>query len=65
VFWYCYKRGRDTRLERERLSAEGASDMESSSDLEDSILEDSTPGQPTLKQPAPASVPLPETPHEK
>jgi len=37
VFWYCHKRGRETRLERERLGAEGESDR-SISDLEDSTV---------------------------
>jgi hypothetical protein len=73
VFWYCHKRGKETRLEKERLSAEGQSDLESSSELEDSVLED-TPGASTgnsktldsaLNHPAPASVPLPETPNAK
>ncbi|OCK79291.1 hypothetical protein K432DRAFT_275655, partial [Lepidopterella palustris CBS 459.81] len=33
VFWYCHKRGRETRLERERLATES-----SESELEDSII---------------------------
>jgi len=41
VFWYCHKRGRETRLEKERLAAE--SDFEkSASDLEDSDVFDKT-----------------------
>jgi hypothetical protein len=67
VFWYCHKRGRDVRLEKEKLAAE--SDMESSSSMEDSVVEDES-GQSTgdkrlegaLNHPTPASVPLPETP---
>lgn len=41
VFWYCHKRGKETRLEKERLAAESAeSDMERSiSDLEDSTYD--------------------------
>jgi hypothetical protein len=72
VFWYCYKRGRDTRLEKERLAAEGASGIESSSEVEDSVIleprgESSADVQKlhgALNHPAPASVPLPETPKE-
>jgi hypothetical protein len=63
VFWYCHKRGREVRLEKEKLASE--SDVESSSSLEDSIIEDN-PEQARLEgalnRPAPASVPLPETP---
>jgi len=44
VFWYCHKRGKETRLDKEHLTAEGAaSDFDSSasaSDLEDSIVLD-------------------------
>jgi hypothetical protein len=73
VFWYCHKRGKETRLEKDRLAAEGQSDLESSSELEDSVFED-TPNQSTadarklegaLHHPPPASVPLPNTPNEK
>jgi hypothetical protein len=41
VFWYCHKRGKETRLDKERLAAEGASDVDNSaSDLEESeVLE--------------------------
>jgi hypothetical protein len=44
VFWYCHKRGKETRLDKERLAAEGASDVDNSaSDLEESeILEKHT-----------------------
>lgn len=30
VFWYCHKRGRETRLEKERLAAEQESGLASS-----------------------------------
>jgi len=30
VFWYCHKRGRETRLEKERLAAEEGQSGESS-----------------------------------
>ena len=38
VFWYCHKRGRETRLEKERLAVETDPDVaeESTSDLEES-----------------------------
>jgi len=70
IFWYCHKRGRETRLEKERLAAEGESDLESVSDISESIvLEDSSPDarklEEALKHPAPSSVPLPETPNQK
>jgi hypothetical protein len=41
VFWYCHKRGKETRLDKERLAADGASDIDNSaSDMEESeILE--------------------------
>lgn len=42
VFWYCHKRGREVRLEKEGLAAGGtASDADSISSLEAStIIED-------------------------
>jgi hypothetical protein len=42
VFWYCHKRGRETRLEKERLAAENNDSDESvsASDLDDSMLEE-------------------------
>jgi len=64
VFWYCHKRGRETRLERERLAA-GNEDADSdidqtSSELDESaILEKDAELQKVLNQPAPAAVPLP------
>jgi hypothetical protein len=70
IFWYCHKRGKETRLEKERLAAEDGSDMESGSDMSESInMEDSSPDarklEEALNHPAPATVPLPETPSEK
>jgi hypothetical protein len=64
VFWYCHKRGKETRLEKERLAAEDAeadSDVDAtSSELEDSaVLDDQAKFQEILNQPAPATVPLP------
>ncbi|KAF2803801.1 uncharacterized protein BDZ99DRAFT_163154 [Mytilinidion resinicola] len=49
VFWYCHKRGRETRLERERLDAEG-NPVGGESDISD--LEDST----VLEKPRDADV---------
>jgi hypothetical protein len=64
VFWYCHKRGKETRLERERLAAEDAdadSDVDqTSSELEEStVLDGQAEMEKILNQPAPASVPLP------
>jgi hypothetical protein len=73
VFWYCHKRGREVRLENEKLAAGGtASDGASISSLEASTIGDEEPGtaairenadaerlQKVLDQPAPAKVPLP------
>jgi hypothetical protein len=64
VFWYCHKRGRETRLERERLAAEQAeadSDFEqTSSELDESVILDKDARvQNVLNQAPPASVPLP------
>lgn len=40
VFWYCHKRGRETRLAKEKLSAEEGSDGESNyaSELDESAV---------------------------
>jgi len=44
VFWYCHKRGRETRLEKERVVGDNDSDASvSASDLEDSIVLDDKP----------------------
>jgi hypothetical protein len=64
VFWYCHKRGKETRLEKERLATEDAeedSDVDqTSSELEESaVLDDQKDFQKVLGQPAPAAVPLP------
>jgi len=41
VFWYCHKRGKETRLEKERLAAQDeSSDLESVSDMSDSLMVD-------------------------
>jgi len=71
VFWYCHKRGRETRLERERLAAEDAaadSDIDqTSSELDESVvLEKDADMQKVLNHPPPASVPLPaQSPSEE
>ena len=47
VFWYCHKRGRETRLEKERLAVETDSDVadDTTSELEESeILEKPSTG---------------------
>ncbi|CBY00073.1 hypothetical protein IAQ61_002724 [Plenodomus lingam] len=48
VFWYCHKRGRETRLEKERLAAEdsqpGGSSASSINDEADSIFGDKPKG---------------------
>jgi len=47
VFWYCYKRGKDVRLEKERLASEGKSDASSVSEFDDSdASEDEAPPKP-------------------
>jgi hypothetical protein len=51
VFWYCHKRGRETRLDREKLAAgAGESDASmSASDLEESgVLEKDEPVDPDV-----------------
>jgi hypothetical protein len=42
VFWYCHKRGRETRLEKENLAADaGDSDASvTASDMEDSAIQE-------------------------
>lgn len=42
VFWYCHKRGREVRLEGERLAAGASAEAssEEASDMEDSIFKD-------------------------
>jgi hypothetical protein len=65
VLWYCYKRGREERLEKERLSAaEGQSDLSSVSEFEgDAITDDEDPSKlegasthpPSAQDPLPTS----------
>ncbi|KAF2133152.1 hypothetical protein P153DRAFT_307651 [Dothidotthia symphoricarpi CBS 119687] len=57
VFWYCHKRGREVRLEKERVSAEGAdsaagSSMASIDDDNDSIFGDKKPATRAVEQDA-------------
>ena len=69
VFWYCHKRGKETRLEKERLAVEEGSDMETSaSDIDDSSMvatdgdgddDEAERLQAILDRPSPAGVPLP------
>lgn len=62
VFWYCHKRGKETRLDRERLSAEDAADSDfddkSSIELDDSVVlkDESDQLQKILNQPPTASA---------
>lgn len=71
VFWYCHKRGRETRLEKERLAAEeGGSGLASSAasftDDNDSIFgnkkeaqgESSTSADNTGSSEAPTAAPI-------
>jgi hypothetical protein len=64
VLWYCHKRGKETRLEKEK-AAGAESDV--SSDMDDSmVVEDVSEPNPeverleaALNQQAPSQVPLP------
>lgn len=44
VFWYCHKRGREVRLEGEKLAAGESSSSVEASDLEDSSVFTDKPG---------------------
>jgi len=66
VFWYCHKRGKESRLEKEKLAAqEGQSDVESVSDMDDSLMvgvdddTDSARIKEALGRPPPSEVALP------
>ena len=72
MFWYCHKRGREVRLENERLTASQASldeETEGEASAEATDVEDSTvlekdigeeKNKPSvLDQPDPKEVPLP------
>lgn len=49
VFWYCHKRGRETRLEKEKLAAEADDGDETVSELEESaVLEKTEDGEPPI-----------------
>ena len=73
VFWYCHKRGREVRLDKERI-ATSAEASETETDLEDSTVLESEAAEPTLStdndpdlekilnQPEPKEVALPESP---
>ncbi len=54
VLWYCHKRGREVRLEKERPATEGeasalASSASSLTDDDDSVFGDKTKAKPTSK----------------
>jgi hypothetical protein len=70
VLWYCHKRGRETRLEKEKLSASGEleepeSDVSMDTTADSLIIEDVTEPNDTarlqaaLNHPPPSQVPLP------
>lgn len=72
VFWYCHKRGREARLEKESAgeklggSADGADDEDivevDSTDEEDDYAKKT---EVLLNEADPASVPLPEPKEEE
>jgi hypothetical protein len=63
VFWYCHKRGKETRLEKEKLAAQDAqdaqdaqSDLESVSDMSDSIMVNDTDSARIAAKAAPTDI---------
>jgi len=46
VFWYCHKRGKEVRLEKERRATEGQSDLSSASEFDSSVSDDEAVPQP-------------------
>ncbi|KAH7088556.1 hypothetical protein FB567DRAFT_341684 [Paraphoma chrysanthemicola] len=71
VFWYCHKRGRETRLEKERLAAEDANSAQASSassinEDADSIFGDKPKRKPvgSASPVTTGEVPQRETPRE-
>ncbi|EME88584.1 uncharacterized protein MYCFIDRAFT_85031 [Pseudocercospora fijiensis CIRAD86] len=67
VFWYCHKRGRETRLAKEReadiASMDGQADDDDENDVSDSDQSDpdTMKMDDILNQPNPSEVPLPKT----
>jgi hypothetical protein len=65
VFWYCHKRGRETRLEKEASMAttSGITAVESDAEVSDSALSEDESDramlEAALRRPEPAGVPLP------
>jgi hypothetical protein len=61
VFWYCHKRGRETRIEKERLAAEEAESARASSassmnEDADSIFGDKVKRKPVSSSATPATA---------
>lgn len=57
VFWYCHKRGKEVRLEKEKLEAGGGAadaDASSISTMEESTTLDEEPGTTALRNNADA-----------
>jgi len=53
VFWYCHKRGREVRLETEKLAADGGPALDSSASFTDdggSIMEEGESSKTDAKQ---------------
>jgi hypothetical protein len=73
VFWYCHKRGKETRLEKERIASEAASatasDVSDASDLDESEIlkadDDDANFEAALNHGDPKAVPLPQSPAEE
>ena len=62
VFWYCHKRGKETRLAKEALAAEGAHlGVDDTSDVEGSVILDAKEDEQIRAAIAAAETPDPET----
>lgn len=59
VFWYCHKRGREVRLEKERLAAEGASAEASGTSSAVASDDDSVFGDRKTQKKSATSAPVP------
>ena len=65
VFWYCHKRGKETRLEKEAEESEKAAREEENDSMDAEASSEEEEDEPNdkadvLNQPHPAEVPLPE-----
>jgi hypothetical protein len=63
VFWYCHKRGRETRLEKERLAAEDAGSAQASGASSINEDSDSIFGEKPKRKPVGSGTPV--TPGEE